>query len=83
MAKKVKIKSKKPQGIGSKIFDVVNYLLLGNSRIHYVLPDVLCIYCVYQFFSVYQSGTGNTVPQRNQFRCLQGGIRESENLERL
>ena len=56
MAKKVKIKSKKPQGIGS---------------------------CVYQFFSVYQSGTGNTVPQRNQFRCLQGGIRESENLERL
>ena len=29
MAKKVKIKSKKPQGIGSKIFDVVNYLLLA------------------------------------------------------
>ena len=29
MAKKVKIKSKKPQGIGSKIFDIVNYLLLA------------------------------------------------------
>ena len=82
MAKKVKIKSKKPQGIGSKIFDVVNYLLLAILGFIMFYP-MFYIYCVYQFFSVYQSGTGNTVPQRNQFRCLQGGIRESENLERL
>ena len=52
MAKKVKIKSKKPQGIGSKIFDVVNYLLLAILGFIMFYPCFMYLLCLLVLLSI-------------------------------
>lgn len=52
MAKKVKIKSKKPQGIGSKIFDVVNYLLLAILGFIMFYPMFMYLLCLSVLLSI-------------------------------